>query len=100
MFDRALGVLYLGTSSRAEGFDEDNLQLATGAASVAAVAFENARRTEQLQNENLLLRDTLHLEHNIVGESERIRTVFQFIARVAPTDSTVLILGESGTGKE
>ena len=29
-----------------------------------------------------------------------MRAVFQMIARVAPTDSTVLIYGESGTGKE
>jgi len=100
LFDKALGVLYLGTSNREAGFDEDHLQLATAAASVAAVAFENARRTERLQNENLLLKDTLQLEQNMVGESARIRSVYQFIARVAPTDSTVLILGENGTGKE
>jgi transcriptional regulator with GAF, ATPase, and Fis domain len=100
LFDKALGVLYLGTSNRATGFDEDHLQLATAAASVAAMAFENARRAERLQNENLLLRDTLQLEQNMVGESARIRSVYQFIGRVAPTDSTVLILGENGTGKE
>jgi GAF domain-containing protein len=46
LFDKALGVLYLGTSDRAAGFDEDHLQLATAASSVAAVAFENARRTD------------------------------------------------------
>lgn len=100
LFDKALGVLYLGTSDRAAGFDEDHLQLATAAASVAAVAFENARRAERLQKENLLLKDTLQLEQNMVGESARITSVYQFIARVAPTDSTVLILGENGTGKE
>lgn len=100
LFDKPLGVLYLGTSNRAEGFDEDHLQLATAAASVAAMAFENARRTERLLNENLLLKNTLQLEQNMVGESDRIRSVYQFIARVAPTDSTVLILGENGTGKE
>ncbi|HXU40252.1 MAG TPA: sigma 54-interacting transcriptional regulator [Blastocatellia bacterium] len=100
LFDKALGVLYLGTSNPTTGFDEDHLQLATAAASVAAVAFENARRAERLQNENLLLKDTLQLEQNMVGESARIRSVYQFIARVAPTDSTVLILGENGTGKE
>jgi Nif-specific regulatory protein len=36
----------------------------------------------------------------MVGESHRMRDVFQFIAKVASTDSTVLIRGESGTGKE
>jgi transcriptional regulator with PAS, ATPase and Fis domain len=35
-----------------------------------------------------------------VGESESLRDVLRFIAKVAPTDSTVLVRGESGTGKE
>jgi transcriptional regulator with GAF, ATPase, and Fis domain len=36
----------------------------------------------------------------MMGESPRMRQVYQFIGKVAPTDSTVLISGESGTGKE
>ena len=37
---------------------------------------------------------------NMVGESAAMNKVYQFIARVAPSDATVLIRGESGTGKE
>src|SRR5690349_14089545 len=40
-----------------------------------------------------------HFE-SIVGTSARMRRVFRLVAKVAPTDSTVLLLGESGTGKE
>jgi formate hydrogenlyase transcriptional activator len=36
----------------------------------------------------------------IVGSSPALRRVLSRVARVAPTDSTVLILGETGTGKE
>ena len=36
----------------------------------------------------------------LIGQSPGIERVRQLIARVAPTDSTVLILGETGTGKE
>ena len=36
----------------------------------------------------------------IVGSSNALRMVLQHVAKVAPTDSTVLILGETGTGKE
>jgi transcriptional regulator with PAS, ATPase and Fis domain len=36
----------------------------------------------------------------IIGQDKNVRAVFNQILKVAPTDSTVLILGESGTGKE
>ena len=38
--------------------------------------------------------------NNIQGKSPALVAVYKLIARVAPTDSTVLIQGESGTGKE
>jgi len=37
---------------------------------------------------------------NIVGKSKKMQKLFQFISKVAPTNSTILIRGESGTGKE
>jgi two-component system, NtrC family, response regulator AtoC len=40
------------------------------------------------------------LYHDIVGASPGIQRIFKLVARVAPTDSTVLLLGETGTGKE
>jgi DNA-binding NtrC family response regulator len=36
----------------------------------------------------------------IIGKSEKMQEVFRLVEKVAPTDSTVLIVGESGTGKE
>ncbi len=36
----------------------------------------------------------------IIGESRVLKDVFKVVAKVAPTDSTVLVTGESGTGKE
>jgi len=40
------------------------------------------------------------LYRDIVGASARMQRVFRLVRKVAPTDSTVLLLGESGTGKE
>ncbi len=100
LLDRVLGAIYLDTSTAADRFDKDHLQLVTAIAGIAAVALENARHVEWLEGENRRLREDIQLEHNMVGESTTLREVYQFIARVAPTDSTVLIRGESGTGKE
>jgi Nif-specific regulatory protein len=98
--EKALGVVYLCTSSVTERFDEDHLKLLTAIANIAAVAVENARHVEWLESENRRLQADIRLEHNMIGESPRMQSVYQFISKVAPTSSTVLIDGESGTGKE
>ncbi len=36
----------------------------------------------------------------IIGQSKQMRHIFEMIDKIAPTESTVLVLGESGTGKE
>ncbi|MBC8032033.1 MAG: sigma 54-interacting transcriptional regulator [Pyrinomonadaceae bacterium] len=100
MFERTLGVIYLDTKEPDTIFDKDHLQLVSAIAAITAVAIENARHIEYLVNENKRLIADFDIEHNMVGESEPVREVLQFISKVAPTDSTVLLSGESGTGKE
>ncbi len=55
---------------------------------------------EHLEMENRRLMAEAHLEHDMIGSSPAMQSVFQAIGRVAPTESTVLLQGESGTGKE
>jgi PAS domain S-box-containing protein len=58
---------------------------------------------ERLQIENIALReevDRASMFEEIVGTSKPLKAVLSRIAKVAPTDSTVLITGETGTGKE
>jgi len=93
-------LIYLDTTDTSARFDEHHLQLLTAIARFAAVAFEHANHFDLLQNENHRLRQELKLEHQLVGQSDPINAVLQFIGKVAPADSTVIIRGESGTGKE
>ncbi len=94
-----LGVLYLDTRAPAVQFDEEHLTLLCAVAAIAASALENARHVEWLEGETRRLEGE-SLQHDMVGESPAMRRVVDFISRVAPTDSTVLLGGESGTGKE
>ena len=58
---------------------------------------------DRLHRENLALRDEVDrasMFEEIVGSSKTLKTVLSRVAKVAPTDSTVLITGETGTGKE
>ena len=62
-----------------------------------------AAHQQELLRENLLLREEYAERYGfprIVGEDPSMQAASQMIQRVAPTDSTVLLLGESGTGKE
>jgi transcriptional regulator with GAF, ATPase, and Fis domain len=95
-----IGIIYLDSRNPATPFTEDDLQLVSAIAGLAGIAIENARQFESLDTENQQLRAQASLEHDMVGRSVRMREVYQFIERVAPSDSTVLICGESGTGKE
>jgi DNA-binding NtrC family response regulator len=57
----------------------------------------------QLLIDNILMKETidrLQGSHEMVGESDTFRRVIEIAAKVAPTESTVLIQGPSGTGKE
>jgi formate hydrogenlyase transcriptional activator len=58
---------------------------------------------DQLHEENLALKEEIDhalMFEDIVGSSEALRKILHQVAKVAPSDSTVLILGETGTGKE
>ncbi len=64
---------------------------------------EIQKMKEQLETENVSLREEIRLGHNykeIIGDSRQLRCVLKRIEEVSGTDSTVLILGQTGTGKE
>jgi formate hydrogenlyase transcriptional activator len=64
---------------------------------------DRVRAEERTVNENLALREQIDRDsmfEDIVGTSEALSKVLRQVGKVAPSDSTVLILGETGTGKE
>jgi len=64
---------------------------------------ERVRQEERTRNENLALREQIDRDsmfEDIVGSSDVLRKVLRQVMKVAPADSTVLLLGETGTGKE
>ncbi len=77
----------------AKPFDNDELLLTVA----------RAIKETRLQQQNAALKADLDRDYpvnGIIGSCKAMRGVFERIDKVAPTDTTVLILGESGTGKE
>jgi len=74
-------------------FDRDELQ----------IIIEKAQNLQSLMSENIRLRqelaDRFSLD-NIIGASSKMKRIYDMVARVAKSDSTILLQGESGTGKE
>lgn len=63
----------------------------------ALSARETRIKNRQLQNDGAA---PSRVSHQLVGRSHKIKQVIAMVAKVAPTEATVLVCGESGTGKE
>ncbi len=77
----------------ARPFDQDELLL----------TLQRVQKTQRIARQNAVLKSDLSREYPVagmIGSSPAMHELFERIAKVAPTESTVLILGESGTGKE
>lgn len=101
------GLVHLYTTDADINTDPEDLEFTLAVADTVGVAVENlnkrqelAENLNQVQSENVQLRERLAVESEIVGSSDVMRQVAQQIARAAPSRATVLIRGESGVGKE
>ena len=101
------GVVHLYSTNPDNSLDPDDLEFTLAVADQLALALENLKERENLaaglaraQDENLLLRQQLESDSELVGESQVMEHLREAIGRIAPTNATVLIRGESGVGKE
>jgi transcriptional regulator with GAF, ATPase, and Fis domain len=70
--------------------------LAGGSSGIRETLYEHGEESVSVRDEP----GKESMFEDIVGSSAALQTVFSLVAKVAPTDSTVLITGETGTGKE
>jgi len=87
---------YVGTAADVTGHKQAELALQNALDEIRVLK-------DQLHKENIVLReevDKASMFEEIIGSSSALRRVLVDVAKVAPTDSTVLITGETGTGKE
>jgi Nif-specific regulatory protein len=101
--DRITGAVYLDSSASRKAFTEEAVKFLMIVGNLAAIAIENAQQYSLLQTENARLKseaEPARLFANIVGTSEKWRSMLAIAQRVLDVDVAVLITGESGTGKE
>jgi Nif-specific regulatory protein len=101
--DRVLGVIYLATDSAHHRVRQIDLSILSAFAAQAAIALDNARLYQRLQEDHFLLQRSVEASFqlgNILYRSAAMHRVCEAIRQVAPCDVTVLVSGETGTGKE
>jgi len=97
------GVILVDSRMNRKEFTEENLTFLDFFSNLVSLALDKIIQLEELQEENLILRNQIQSEKRIselIGESPAMEKLALLIHKVARTDATVLLLGESGTGKE
>ena len=108
------GALYFG-KRQPHWYDASDVEIAAGIAAQVVLALQHqrladeARRRTAVEGRARQLEERLHSLTSelgarygfdrLIGRSPAFRAVLDRAARVAPTETTVLLTGESGTGK-
>jgi Nif-specific regulatory protein len=95
-----IGVIEVLNKAGGGNFSAGDLELLQVFGNLAASGTVNAEKHEELQRENLGLRESVKIGDRIIGSSKPLADMLKMCDRVAPSNATVLLLGETGTGKE
>jgi Nif-specific regulatory protein len=98
--DKVIGAIEFINKTDGESFHQNDLELLTVFADLAAIAILNARKFQFVERDNTGLKQTLDMNHSIIGKNKLIIKVIADARKVADSTASTLILGESGTGKE
>ena len=91
------GVVYLEGGGALEN---KGLEILAAAVEPLGINIERIDEQKRLMEENRNLLRSISEGRRIVGDSQQVQDVLEFIRRAAPTPMTVLVEGETGTGKE
>jgi transcriptional regulator with GAF, ATPase, and Fis domain len=110
---KAVGTIWAVMHSDRRKFDAEDDRVMASLGKFASSAYQALKHIEDIKiqvaereradKENTALLEEINQPsvcEEIIGSSGTLRRVLLEVAKVAPTDSTVLILGETGTGKE
>ncbi len=105
--DNILGLLHLYNETPEQTFSPDDLEYTLAVADTLGAALSHLTRERELsahlddaKQENIILRELLNKDTEIIGASSAMRQVGKLVQRASEGKATLLIRGESGTGKE
>jgi len=105
--DKILGLLHLYGESPDKSFLPEDLEYTLAVADTLGAALSHMTRERELishlddaKQENIILRELLNKDTEIIGVSSSMRHVGKLVERASEGKATLLIRGESGTGKE
>ena len=98
--ERVVGLVHLYSTDPTRALQRDDLEFTLAVVHQLSQVVREMEERNNLVLENERLRENLRAETELVGDSTSMDQIKQQIARVAPTNATVLVRGESGVGKE